>query len=181
MDSPFARAPKGMSGYDPEVVDEFLERAKNAFESDDAELTSSDIRAKVFPLISKDGYSTKAVDEALWRLEEAFADKERLAETEVQGEEEYFSSVRERAQEILDRASRPAKQKFRRSGKFQPGYHLGDVDVLCGNIARYFQQEESLSVAAVRKEAFRTQLGGYDEKQVDVLLDDTISVMLAVR
>jgi DivIVA domain-containing protein len=36
-------------------------------------------------------------------------------------------------------------------------------------------------VAAVRKETFRTQLGGYDEKQVDVLLDDTISVMLAVR
>jgi DivIVA domain-containing protein len=58
---------------------------------------------------------------------------------------------------------------------------VGDVDVLCGNIARYFQQEESLSVAAVRKETFRTQLGGYDEKQVDVLLDDTISVMLAVR
>jgi hypothetical protein len=36
-----------MSGYDPAVVDEFLERAKNVFESDGRDLTSSDIRAKV--------------------------------------------------------------------------------------------------------------------------------------
>jgi len=55
------------------------------------------------------------------------------------------------------------------------------VDVLCGLIARYFQQEEPLSVAAVRKQDFRTTLGGYDEAQVDVLLDETLSVMLAVR
>jgi len=33
----------------------------------------------------------------------------------------------------------------------------------------------------VRRQSFRTQLGGYDEKQVDFLLDETISVMLAVR
>jgi DivIVA domain-containing protein len=46
---------------------------------------------------------------------------------------------------------------------------------------RYFQQEESLSVAAIRRRSLRTQLGGYDEKQVDVLLDETLTVMLAVR
>ena len=70
-----------MPGYDPEVVTEFLDRAKRVFEGTEDGITSSDIRHKVFTLVSKDGVQTKAVDEALWRLEEAFADKERLADT----------------------------------------------------------------------------------------------------
>jgi DivIVA domain-containing protein len=52
---------------------------------------------------------------------------------------------------------------------------------LCAQIAGYFQQKDALSVAAVRRALLRTTLHGYDEAQVDALLDDTISVMLAVR
>jgi DivIVA domain-containing protein len=177
----FAPAEKGMSGYDPGVVDDFLDRAKRVFEGLEEGLSSQDIRGKVFPLVSKEGYATKAVDSALWRLEEAFADQERLVHTAERGEESYYQEIRERAQEILDRVARPAKTKFRMSSVLQPGYHRGDVDVLCGQIVRYFQQEESLSVAAIRRRSLRTQLGGYDEKQVDVLLDETLTVMLAVR
>ena len=181
MDTPFPRAEKGMPGYDPEVVTEFLDRAKRVFEGTEDGITSSDIRHKVFPLVSKDGVQTKAVDEALWRLEEAFADKERLADTENVGEESYYAGVRERAQEILDRVARPSKAKFRTVSKVRPGYHPGDVDDLCDQIASYFQQHDALSVTAVRRGSFRTMLGGYDEKQVDTLLDETVSVMLAVR
>jgi len=36
-------------------------------------------------------------------------------------------------------------------------------------------------VATVRNQKFRTQVGGYDEKQVDKVLDETVSVILAVR
>jgi len=170
-----------MPGYDPSEVTDFLERAKRVFEGHEEGLGSADIRHKVFPLISKDGFATKAVDEALWRLEEAFADKERLEQTETMGEETYYQDVRERAQEILDRAARPDKLKFRRVSVVRPGYHLGDVDDLCSQIAGYFQQKDALSVAAVRRALLRTTLHGYDEAQVDALLDDTISVMLAVR
>jgi DivIVA domain-containing protein len=170
-----------MSGYDPEIVDEFLDRAKQVFEGEGDGLASADIRQKVFPLVSKDGYATKAVDEALWRLEEAFADKERVERTNAEGEENYYHDVRARAQEILDRVARPSGKKFRRSSLLQPGYHQGDVDVLCGQISRYFQQEEPLSVSAVRRQDFRTKIGGYDESQVDALIDETLSVMLAVR
>ena len=170
-----------MSGYDPDVVEEFLDHAKRVFEGREDGLGSQDIRGKVFPLVSKEGYATKAVDESLWRLEEAFADKERLAHTQERGEETYYQEIRERAQEILDRVARPAKAKFRSTTVLQQGYHRGDVDVLCGQVGRYFQQEEVLSVAAIRRHSFRTQLGGYDEKQVDMLLDETLTVMLAVR
>lgn len=181
MTTPFPLADKGMSGYDPEAVNEFLERARVVFEGSEEGLTSSDIRAKVFPLVSKGGFATKAVDEALWRLEEAFADKERLAQTEQSGEELYFQEIRQRAQEILDRAARPGKQKFRSTSLARPGYHPGDVDDMCEDIVRYFQQEKQLSVTTVRAATFRTMLGGYDEAQVDALLDETVSVMLAVR
>ncbi len=181
MDTPFPRAEKGMSGYDPDVVTEFLDRAKRVFEGMEEGLTSSDIRHKVFPLVSKEGFQTKAVDEALWRLEEAFADKERLVNTEKVGEETYYAGVRERAQEILDRVARPSAAKFRTVSRVRPGYHPGDVDGMCDQIAAYFQQQEALSVTAVRRGSFRTMLGGYDEKQVDALLDETVSVMLAVR
>lgn len=170
-----------MPGYDPEIVTEFLDRAKRVFEGTDQGINSSDIRHKVFPLVGKDGFQTKAVDEALWRLEEAFADKERIADTENVGEESYYAGVRQRAQEILDRVARPQAIKFRTVSKIRPGYHPGDVDDMCDQIARYFQQQEALSVTAVRRGTFRTMLGGYDEKQVDAALDETVSVMLAVR
>jgi len=121
-----------MSGYDPEIVDEFLDRAKQVFEGEGDGLASADIRQKVFPLVSKDGYATKAVDEALWRLEEAFADKERVERTNAEGEENYYHDVRARAQEILDRVARPSGKKFRRSSLLQPGYHQGG----CGCLVR---------------------------------------------
>ena len=181
MSTPFPNAEKGVPGYDQVAVTEFLEHARRVFEGEENGLASRDIRKKVFPLVNSDGLDTKTVDEALWRLEEAFADKERLEETQAQGEEAYYQEIRERAQEILDRAARPAQEKFRTVSVIRPGYHRGDVDDMCEHIASYFQQQKKLSVAAVRTATFRTSLGGYDEAQVDALLDDTIAVMLAVR
>lgn len=181
MDIPFPLADKGVPGYDKDVVAVFLARAKEAFEGSDSSLTSADIRQTMFPLVSTGGVNTKAVDEALWRLEEAFADKERLSATAALGDEEYYASIRARAQEILDRSARPAGEKFRTVTVIRPGYHRGDVDALCDGIALYFQQQNPLSVSAVRTASLRTSLGGYDEAQVDALLNDTIAVMLAVR
>jgi DivIVA domain-containing protein len=181
VDNRFPRAVKGVPGYDRERVTTFLEQARRVFEGEESGLGSRDIRATVFPLVSQDGFNTQAVDEALWRLEEAFADKERQALIEEMGEEAYYQQVRERAQEILDRAARPNKERFRTVSMIRPGYHPGDVDSFCTDIASYFQQQKQLLVSTVRTAAFRTTLGGYDEGQVDALLDETISVMLAVR
>lgn len=181
MDIPFPLADKGVAGYDTEQVSSFLARAKEVFEGAEGSLTSADIRHTVFPLVKAGGVSTKAVDEALWRLEEAFADKERVTASADQGEEAYFASVRARAQEILDRASRPSGEKFRTVAVIRPGYHRGDTDELCESVAQYFQQQNALSVASVRTASLRTSLGGYDEIQVDALLNDTVAVMLAVR
>lgn len=177
----FSDAPTGQPGYDKAEVDEFLSQAKAAYEGNGTEMTSSDIRQKVFTTTSKDGYDTQAVDDALWRLEEAFASRERVGVTEETGEAGYYKRIRAQAQEILDRVARPRKEKFRRASALQPGYHPVDVDIFCDRLVRYFQGQEALSVATVRNQKFRTRLGGYDEIQVDKVLDETVSVILAVR
>lgn len=181
MSVSFPTSPSGQPGYDPEAVDRFLDDARKVYEAGDGNLTSSDIRQVVFPLVNKGGYDTEAVDQALWRLEEAFAKRERDGQTKDVGESDYYKSVRAQAQEILDRVARPSKQKFRKASLIQHGYLPADVDHFCQRLVAYFQGQEPLSVATVRNQKFRTTLGGYDEIQVDRVLDETVSVMLAVR
>lgn len=172
---------EGAPGYDKEAVTTFLAHARDVYEGRAEGLTSSQIRQMVFPLVSKNGFDTEAVDQALWRLEEAFAKRERAGATESLGEKAYYQGIREQAQDILDRVARPAKEKFRRANLISQGYHPADVDHFCERLVAYFQGQESLSVATVRNQKFRTRLGGYDEIQVDRVLDETVSVMLAVR
>lgn len=180
MSELFADATSG-NGYDKDEVNEFLDRAKRVYEGLEEGVTSSDIRQKVFTVNPKDGYDTHAVDQALWRLEEAFASREKGVVSEQTGEAGFYKRIRGQAQEILDRVARPRKEKFRRAKGLQPGYHPVDVDIFCDRLVRYFQGEEALSVATVRNQKFRTRLGGYDEIQVDTVLDETVSVILAVR
>jgi DivIVA domain-containing protein len=177
----FPSSPPGVPGYDPKAVDRFLDDARRMYEAGEGHLTSSDIRQVVFPLVGKGGYETEAVDQALWRLEEAFAKRERDGQTSQVGETDYYQSVRQQAQDILDRVARPQKNKFRRTDFLHHGYHPADVDHFCQRLVAYFQGHEPLSVATVRNQKFRTILGGYDEIQVDRVLDETVSVMLAVR
>ena len=177
----FPDAPKGVPGYNKEEVSEFLDRAKRVYEGLEEGVTSSDIRQVIFTLTPKNGFETTAVDQALWRLEEAFASKERESTTKSSGEAGFYKDIRQQAQEILDRVARPRREKFRLARALRVGYHQADVDHFCDRLVRYFQGEEPLSVATVRNQKFRTQLGGYDEIQVDKVLDETVSVILAVR
>ena len=177
----FPDAPKGVPGYHKYEVSVFLDRAKRVYEGSENGITSSDIRQVIFTLTPKNGFETTAVDQALWRLEEAFASKERESATQTTGEASFYKNIRQQAQEILDRVARPRKEKFRQAPGIRVGYHQGDVDHFCDRLVRYFQGDEPLSVATVRNQKFRTQLGGYDEIQVDKVLDETVSVILAVR
>lgn len=177
----FPDAEKGTAGYQKAEVSEFLDRAKRVYEGLEDGVDSSVIRQVSFTLVDEDGFATEPVDQALWRLEEAFAKRERAGRTEEVGEAGYFKQIRAQAQEILDRVARPEKEKFRRATALRQGYSVRDVDDFCNRLVSYFQGQEAISVATVRNQKFRTQLGGYDEIQVDRVLDETVSVILAVR
>jgi DivIVA domain-containing protein len=177
----FPTARKGKPGYDPREVDVFLEEARQAYISDAAALSSDDIRHAAFRVVRREGYSVRHVDAALERLEEAFAAREQERAIAEQGEANYFAETREIAQEIVDRFARPAGKRFRRASILARGYHPGDVDAFADRASRYFQAGDELTVDAVRTIAFRGRHGGYDEAQVDEVLDAVIRVILAVR
>lgn len=167
-------------GYDKEPVDEFLSRARAAFEQGTESLTSADIRQVAFPLV-RHGYAISSVDAALGRIEDAFAARERSSAVAASGARAWVGHTRELAQEVLDRLSRPAKLRFDRVSALRYGYRMAEVDLVTDKLARYLETGDSVTVEQVRSVAFRMQRGGYRETQVDAVLDAVVEVMLAVK
>lgn len=171
--------PKSL-GYDQAAVDAFLERARQAFQGTDTSLTSADLRSAAFPLV-KGGYATAEVDSAVDRLEDTFAERERDARVQEIGIDRWNAEARELAQEILNRIARAKGRRFRRAGVFAYGYSVADVDAFTDRVHDFFTAGAPLSRSEARSIVFRPQLRGYDESQVDFLLDELVRVMLAVR
>ncbi|MCT9820297.1 DivIVA domain-containing protein [Microbacterium sp. W1N] len=175
----FPLAPGRQKGYDPEAVDAFLLRARDAFEAREGELTSAEIRRTAFRLVRR-GYDVGAVDAALGRLEDAFAAREREGALSRAGARAWVGQSRKLAQEILDRVSRPERHRFRRAGFLHFGYRIDEVDIVADRIAAHLESGEPLTPDQIRSVAFRMQRRGYDETQVDAVLDAVVEVMLAV-
>jgi DivIVA domain-containing protein len=171
--------PKSL-GYDQAIVDAFLDRARQAFQGTDTSLTSADLRSVAFPLV-KGGYTPADVDSAVERLEDTFAERERDARIAEVGIDAWNAEARELAQEILNRIGRAKGRRFRRAGLVSYGYNVADVDAFADRVHDFFTAGAHLSRSEVRATVFRPQLRGYDESQVDFLLDELVRVMLAVR
>lgn len=183
MSTTFPRARRPKLGYKIEQVEEFLQTARSVYDGTagaGTTLRADDIRHTAFAM-QKNGYSTPHVDAALERLEDAFAAREREQAAQEMGDAAWFQSARSSAQEILNRISRPAKQRFQRVSFLTTGYSVDDVDRFATRLAAYFEKGTPVSVDDVRTVVFRPQRGGYREVQVDIVLDAVVDVMLAVR
>jgi DivIVA domain-containing protein len=177
----FPRARK--LGYDIDQVEDFLEDARRAYHAQPGEATlvsAESIRQQAF-VMKKHGYAPSHVDAALERLEDAFATKERENAFRVAGDQAWYAQARSNAQVILDRVVRPRGRRFKRVGWFTLGYSVRDVDILADRMSAYFQAGRPLSIEELRTAAFTPQRGGYQEAQVDIVIDSAIQVMLAVR
>jgi len=178
--SPFPVTSGRTRGYQPHAVDDFLERARAAFETGvPADVDSAVVRRAAFPLV-RHGYQVAAVDAALSRIEDAFAAREREQALSNRGARAWVGQSRRLAQEVLDRLTRPKGHRFRRVGALRFGYRVDEVDLVADKIARFFESGETVTVEQVRSVAFRMQRRGYSEAQVDAVLDATVEVMLAV-
>ena len=183
MSTTFPRSRKSRLGYNVDQVEDFLEEARRAYTADRGVLTvvnSESIRQMAFPM-QKGGYSTSHVDAALERLEDAFAARERERAVAEQGDAAWFAKARSSAQSILDRLARDKGKRFSRVSFLTTGYDPKDVDAFADRLVGYFQHGKPMSVDQVRTVVFRGKKGGYNETQVDLLLDSVIDVMLAVR
>lgn len=183
MSTTFPRSRKSQPGYNVEQVEDFLEEARRAYTSDRPDVTvvtAASIRHTAFAM-QKGGYSPSHVDAALERLEDAFAVRERERAIAQAGDAAWYAQARGSAQEILNRLARPAGRRFSRVGALTLGYDPKDVDAFAARLTAYFQSGKPMSVDQVRTVVFRTRRRGYNETQVDLLLDAVIDVMLAVR
>jgi len=179
----FPRTRKSRRGYNVDEVEDFLEDARRAYSAENgvAVVNSESIRRTAFSM-QKGGYSTTHVDAALERLEDAFASRERdRAFAQNGGDQAWYGTARSTAQVILDRLARPAGARFSRVGPLTRAYNVKEVDAFADRLVDYFQHGKPMNVDEVRTVAFSATRRGYNETQVDLLLDSVITVMLAVR
>lgn len=184
MSTTFPRTRRSRRGYNVAEVEDFLEEARRAYSAGTSGLSIIDataIRTQAFGF-ERGGYSPTHVDAALERLEEAFATREReRAFAAPGGDAAWYTRARSTAQVILNRIDRKYGQRFTRVGSLSQGYHSRDVDEFTDRLADYFQRGAPMSPEEVRAVVFRSARGGYNETQVDLLLDTVVTVMLAVK
>ena len=171
-------------GYQPDQVEAFLERARSSYEGgvgSGGVMTASEVRSASFS-VKKRGYSARYVDAALDRLEEVFYERERRAEVRANGEEAWWNETRRLLSEVRGRMQRPRGRRFRRRGVFATGYRRSQVDAFLDRVADMFERRElSIAPAEVRDVVFHSQWRGYDEDQVDAVLDAVVELILATR
>lgn len=182
--SAFPHATGKQLGYQPDAVDAFLERARRSYEVGEQHaasgMTSAEVRSTAFPLKRK-GYAARFVDAAMDRLEEVFFERERRMRIEEVGEEAWWAETKQLLSEVRGRIMRPRKSRFRRRGWFASGYRRSEVDGFLERVSGLLAGTGSLSTAEVRSAVFHSEWRGYDEDQVDALLDAVIQLMLTVR
>ena len=128
------------------------------------------------------GYATSEVDIALDRLEDALAGLERDRMVADEGEDGLIDRLTESAKVLQGRLERPEGERFARGLRgWERTYDIAQVDDLCDQLWRYFNEGAEMSADEVRRAVFKARRGnlGYREPQVDAFLDRVVSVMVS--
>lgn len=180
----FPLARKKQLGYDPEQVEDFLDRARSTYEGGSlvgSPVTSEEVRRTAFG-VKKGGYAARYVDAAMDRLEEVFYERERRTKMRALGEDAWWAETRQLLSEVRGRLQRPRGKRFRVRGIFATGYRKTQVDAFLDRVSAMLENKElPLQPSEVRDVVFHSQLRGYDEEQVDALLDSVVELILATR
>lgn len=188
------RAGKRKWGYDPDQVDEFLDKAHKLYESDDAQLTQQDIQNVSFEL-KRGGYVIAQVDAALARLERAVVDKQTTWEISKQGRVAWKARTEELYREIAGHADRGEGERFAPGRGKSPSYDRKQVDRLIDRIVDKCAAELGVDGAEddpkldvitpdyVADSVFTQRKGrkGYDERQVDYFLNSCVELLSRIE
>ena len=166
-----------VQGYSTDQVDEFIGRARRQFEDPSQRIVSSGLlRGAEFSLV-RQGYDIVAVDLALDRLEDAFAQKELALEITEMGRFAIEDRLAKFVDTLQGRIDRPKKKRFSRVNWPLRGYSRKQVDAFCEKLERYLFSGSSLNSGDVRKVLFRSKRGGYEEQKVDAFIERAIEVI----
>ncbi|MCI1641919.1 MAG: DivIVA domain-containing protein [Actinomyces sp.] len=169
-------------GYDPDLVDQFFEEARRAYEGGvPAERFSAEqVRQATFPL-KRHGYRIDAVDAAMNRLEAAFVQRDRADHIAVNGESAWYERVADRATTLYPRLLRPRGERFAHPERGR-GYDAEPVDDLLDRLADYFDDRAEITADEIRHAVFPARKGSraYAEGAVDAYLGRAVEILLAV-
>ncbi|WP_285726546.1 DivIVA domain-containing protein [Psychromicrobium xiongbiense] len=181
--APFARVDRKTFGYNVKQVDQFLAQAHAVYAEGgtDQSMESRSVREVTFDAVHG-GYDPQAVDAALDRLEDAFAERERQALIASEGEDAWLAQVGRLSAVLRARLHRPDGERFRRPRRAVRSYSVADVDALCAQLLDYFERDQPMSVDQVRRAVFGPAKGknGYEEQQVDGFLDRVVELMTSI-
>ena len=164
-------------GYVPSQVDQFLATARQQYIDPQSQIMdAADVRSARFELV-KDGYSISAVDTAMEKLEDVFAERELERTFGLVGHTDFKLLLDEGLQLLRDRAGRAKGKRFAKRNWPNRGYNRKQVDAFCSRISTHLNQGEALTVKEVRLAVFKTQRSGYAEYQVDAFIEKLVEVI----
>lgn len=181
MSFSFPKAKKSVYGYEPTEVDAFIAKAREQYARTEADLLASiDLRRTEFKLV-KGGYSISAVDSAIDRLEDTFAERE-LSRLKARGG---YEAIHERAMQIkialVGRLDRKPGKRFKRTGLILRGYNRRQVERFLARVEKHIESGDALSLDYVRRIIFKASRGGYAENQVDAFIDRVVELLQIER
>ena len=177
----FKTVQKGKLGYSTAEVDTFIARARDQYNNFSAQILDwRDITAQKFTLV-KGGYETAAVDQAVEKLQDTFAERELTKQVNPFGSSLSSTILTELRVLLLGRTGRVKNKRFERSGVLGVGYSRKEVDALLTVVHEYLEGEEELTLADIRGLSFKVTRGGYIESQVDAFIERLVEYLQTKR
>ena len=160
--SPFPKVAKGKLGYSIDEVDRLIARARDHYSNLSAHtLNWRELSSQGFNL-AKGGYQPAAVDAAIEKLQDTFAERELSTKP--------LDLTASRVA-LQSRVARAKRKRFSMVGVFALGYSRKQVDALVSIVGEYLDGGEKLNIDEIRTLKFKLQRGGYIESQVDSYVD----------
>ena len=179
--STFPLVGKKKLGYAPAEVDAFIALARDQYSRPESRVINwKTLVATSFQLV-KDGYDPVAVDKAIEKLEDTFAERDVKAPTfqfPVVSKTEQISKIRAL---LASRVARPKGKKFDRAGVVGLGYSPKSVDALVALVGEFLEDQELLELDDLRGLKFKVVRGGYVESQVDTYIDRLVEFIQTLR
>jgi DivIVA domain-containing protein len=168
-------------GYDPVEVDAFIALARDQYARPESRVINwKTLVATGFQLV-KDGYDVAAVDKAIEKLEDTFAERDLKSPTfqfPVVNKAEQLIKLRAL---LASRVARPKGKKFARAGVLGLGYSRKAVDALVTLVGEFLENQETLELDELRGLNFKVVRGGYVESQVDIYIDRLVEFIQTQR
>lgn len=179
--STFPLVGKKKLGYAPAEVDAFIALARDQYSRPESRVINWKTLVSTSFQLVKDGYDPVAVDKAIEKLEDTFAERDVKAPTfqfPVVSKTEQISKIRAL---LASRVARPKGKKFDRAGVVGLGYSPKSVDALVALVGEFLEDQELLELDDLRGLKFKVVRGGYVESQVDTYIDRLVEFIQTLR